>query len=70
MPTHLAEDGLKSLATHRSGEEIPQAGRALCGGMHGICILVLTDNLGLAGVDPVQDLTQSLMSYQPEQTRD
>lgn len=58
----LVEEGLKPLATHRSGAEIAHAARALWGGVHGICILALTDNLGVAGVDSVQDLTQSLMS--------
>ncbi len=58
----LVEEGLKPLASHRSADDIDQATRALWGGVHGICILALTDNLGIAGVDSAQDLTRSLMS--------
>ena len=58
----LVEKGLEPLAKQRPQQEITQAARALWGGVHGICILALTDNLGVAGVDSVQDLTQSLIS--------
>ncbi|MES9905395.1 MAG: TetR/AcrR family transcriptional regulator [Sedimenticola sp.] len=57
----LVEAGLKPLAKHRTAQEITQASRALWGGVHGICILAITGNLDVAGVDSVQDLTQSLM---------
>jgi len=58
----MVEEGLEPLATNRPQLEVTQAARALWGGVHGICILALTDNLGIAGVDSVQDLTQSLIS--------
>ena len=58
----LVEEELEPLARERTRDEITQASRALWGGVHGICILALTDNLGIAGVDSVQDLTQSLIS--------
>lgn len=58
----LVEEGIEPLAKDRSRQEITQAARALWGGVHGICILALTDNLGIAGVDSVQSLTQSLIS--------
>jgi len=58
----MVEEGLEPLAKDRPREEITQAARALWGGVHGICILALTDNLGIVGVDSVQDLTQSLIS--------
>jgi AcrR family transcriptional regulator len=58
----LVEDGLEPLAKQRPQQEIVQAARALWGGVHGICILALTDNLGAAGIDSVQELAQSLIS--------
>jgi AcrR family transcriptional regulator len=58
----LVEEGLEPLAGQRTRDEITQASRALWGGVHGICILALAGSLGVAGVDSVQDLTQSLIS--------
>ena len=58
----LVEEGLEPLAAHRPRREIEQAARAIWGGVHGICILALTDTLGIAGVDSVQELTRSLIS--------
>ena len=58
----LVEEGLEPLAGRRPQQEITQAAAALWGGVHGICILALTDNLGVAGVDSVQELAQSLIS--------
>jgi AcrR family transcriptional regulator len=58
----LVEEGLGPLAKQRPQQEVTQAARALWGGVHGICILALTDNLGAAGVDSVQELAQSLIS--------
>jgi len=57
----LVETQLKALAPHRQTREITLAARALWGGVHGICILALTGNLGIAGVDSVAYLTHSLM---------
>jgi len=58
----MVEEGLEPLAKDRPRQEITQGARALWGGVHGICILALTDNLGVVGVDSVQDLTQLLIS--------
>ena len=58
----LVEEGLEPLAGQRTRDEITQATRALWGGVHGICILALTDNLGVTGVDSVQGLTQTLIT--------
>ena len=57
----MVEAGLEPLAGQRSGDEIAQAARALWGGVHGICILALSDTLGITGVDSVQHLTRSLI---------
>jgi AcrR family transcriptional regulator len=57
----MVEQGLQPLAGRRSQDDILQASRALWGGVHGICILALSDNLGVAGVDSVQQLTESLI---------
>ena len=58
----MVEAGLAPLAGARSPREITQAARALWGGVHGICILALSDTLGITGVDSVQKLTTSLIS--------
>ncbi len=58
----LVEEGLEPLAKQRPQQEVTQAARALWGGVHGICILALTDNLGAVGIDSVQELAQSLIS--------
>jgi len=58
----LVEQGLEPLAKQRKQQEITQAAGALWGGVHGICILALTNKLGVAGIDSVQELTQSLIS--------
>ncbi len=58
----MVEEGLEPLSKQRPRHEITQAAGALWGGVHGICILALTDKLGMAGVDSVQELTQSLIS--------
>ena len=58
----MVETGLEPLAGKRPRVEVTQAARALWGGVHGICILALTNTLGVAGVDSVQQLTHSLIS--------
>ena len=58
----LVEEGFEPLTGQRTREEITQASRALWGGVHGICILALNDNLGVTGVDSVQDLTKTLIT--------
>jgi AcrR family transcriptional regulator len=57
----LVESGLAPLASEHSEAEIRQAARALWGGVHGICILAISGQLDVAGVDSVQGLTHSLM---------
>jgi AcrR family transcriptional regulator len=58
----LVEEGLEPLSEQHTLQEITQASRALWGGVHGICILALAGNLGVAGVDSVQDLTKTLIT--------
>src|SRR5210317_2427063 len=58
----LVEEALEPLAEQHTRAEVTQASRALWGGVHGICILALAGNLGVAGVDSVQDLTQTLIT--------
>jgi len=57
----MVEAGLEPLAGKRSPQEITQAARALWGGVHGICILALSDTLGITGADSVAKLTTSLI---------
>ena len=58
----MVEEGLEPLTSQRPRQEIIQAARVIWGGVHGICILALTDNLGVDGVDSVQELARSLIS--------
>jgi AcrR family transcriptional regulator len=58
----MVEEALRPLAKQRTQQDITQAARVIWGGVHGICILALTDNLGIAGVDSVRELTRSLIS--------
>ena len=57
----LVEDALRPLAQNKSNHEIAQAARALWGGIHGICTLALMGKLDIAGIDSVQDLTDTLI---------
>jgi AcrR family transcriptional regulator len=56
------EKHLELLAPHKSKSEIQNAARAIWGGVHGICMLAVTGNLGVVGVESVDDLTQSLIN--------
>ena len=58
----IVEEALKPMADRRPQREVSQAARVIWGSVHGICILALGDRLGVAGVDSVQDLTESLIS--------
>ncbi len=58
----LVEAELVQLGTKHTPEEIKQAAAALWSGVHGICILAISKQLDVAGVESVQDLAQSLMS--------
>jgi AcrR family transcriptional regulator len=57
----LIEQGLEPFRKGHSEADMTQAARAIWGGVHGICILAISDNLGIAGVDSVQRLTESLI---------
>ena len=57
----VVEETLQPLAPHRTESEILQAARALWAGIHGICILGITQKLGVVGEDLVQNLAKSLM---------
>lgn len=57
----IVEETLKPLAAHRTESEISQAARALWAGVHGICILGITQKLGSVDENSVQDLAKSLM---------
>lgn len=58
----LVEEALMPLSRNRSPEHLKQAARALWGGVHGICILALTNKLDISDVGSVQSLTDSLIS--------
>jgi AcrR family transcriptional regulator len=58
----LVEEVLEPLSDRHTHAAITQASRALWGGVHGICILALAGKLGVAGVDSVQDLTNTLIT--------
>jgi AcrR family transcriptional regulator len=58
----MVEEALQPLAGQRSAREVERAARVIWGGVHGICILALGDRLGVAGVNSVQELTESLIS--------
>lgn len=58
----LVENALRPLGINKSDLEIAQAARALWSGIHGICILALTRNLDIAGIDSVQELADTLIT--------
>lgn len=58
----IIEKSLQSLVNNKSAQEITLAAKALWGGVHGICVLAQSGNLGVVGVDSVQALTLSLMN--------
>lgn len=57
----VVEESLKPLAPHQGESEISQAARALWAGVHGICILGVTQKLGDVDEDSVQGLARSLI---------
>lgn len=57
----IVEETLKPLVPYRSEREISQAARALWAGVHGICILGITQKLGNVGKESVLGLTESLI---------
>jgi AcrR family transcriptional regulator len=58
----MVEEAIEPFARARPREDIEQAARVIWGGVHGICILALTNTLGVAGVESVQELMESLIS--------
>ncbi len=58
----LIEKHLEAIAPHKSKIKIKNAARTIWGGVHGICILAITDKLDVAGIESVDDLAQSLIS--------
>jgi len=57
----LVEQALAPLMTGKSDHEIALAARALWGGVHGICILALTDRLDVTGPESVEELSTVLV---------
>ncbi len=58
----LVEGVLHDVAPDRSQAEIAKAARALWSGVHGVCILGLTDRLGLAESGSLEELVESLIT--------
>ncbi|MFQ5937835.1 MAG: TetR/AcrR family transcriptional regulator, partial [Acidiferrobacterales bacterium] len=58
----LVEEALQPLAPDRLRPEIKLAARALWGGVHGLCILALTNKLDLKSIESVQSLAESLIT--------
>jgi AcrR family transcriptional regulator len=57
----LVEQALAPLMTGQSDDQIARAARALWGGVHGICILALTDRLDVTGPESVEELSTVLV---------
>ncbi|MCU7869630.1 MAG: TetR/AcrR family transcriptional regulator [Candidatus Thiodiazotropha sp. (ex Lucinoma borealis)] len=57
----VVEETLKPFAPHQKENEISQAARTLWAGVHGICILGVTQKLGDVSEDSVQGLARSLI---------
>lgn len=61
MNLGLVEVPLRELAPDQSPKDIHQAARALWSGVHGICILSLTEKLDVTGVKSVRALADMLI---------
>ncbi|MCG8060571.1 MAG: TetR/AcrR family transcriptional regulator [Candidatus Thiodiazotropha endolucinida] len=57
----VVEEALRPLAPRRSKRDISQAACALWAGVHGICILGITQKLGTTGENSVLKLAKSLI---------
>ena len=57
----IVEESLQPLSPHRTNGELSQASCALWAGLHGVCILGITQKLGDVSEDSVQNLAKSLM---------
>jgi len=59
----LVEAALAELAPERSSAQVAEAARALWGGVHGICILALTNKLGVGGATSPRASVESLVTH-------
>jgi len=57
----IVEESLQPLSPHRTDGELSQASCALWAGLHGVCILGITQKLGDVSENSVQTLAKSLM---------
>ena len=57
----LVEELLRPLAPQRPAGETAEAARALWGGVQGICILALSDKLGIARAEALPDVARNLI---------
>lgn len=57
----ILEQVLRPIAKNLSDDEITKATRVLWGGVHGISVLAVSDKLGVAGVESVNELLDSLV---------
>ena len=57
----VVEEALRPLAPHRPKRDISQAAHALWAGIHGICILGITQKLEITGEISVKQLANSLI---------
>lgn len=58
----LVEGELRRLVPNRAQTEIAKAARALWSGVHGVCILGLTERLGIFGAGSLEELVESLIA--------
>lgn len=58
----LVEEQLRRLAPGRSDAEVRMAAQALWSGVHGVCILALSDKLNTVSSFPVKEVTRNLLT--------
>lgn len=58
----LVEEQLRRLAPRRSDAEVRMAAQALWSGVHGVCILALSDKLNTVRSFPVKEVTRNLLT--------
>ena len=59
----IIEASLEPLAPHRSNREISHAARSLWAGVHGICLMGITQKLDSRGEKSISSLAKSLTSH-------
>jgi AcrR family transcriptional regulator len=59
----LVEMALEKVPVRCPQKEIMVAARSLWGGVHGICILAMTNKLDITGIDSVQALANTLINH-------